>query len=90
MKKLKESTQFKKDLKRIKNNPKKIAALKKVLQSLRETGIVPMEYNPHELIGNYKGHMECHIMNDFLLIWIDREENIIKLTRLGSHSELFG
>ena len=25
----------------------------------------------------------------FLLIWIDAQENIIKLTRLSSHSELF-
>ena len=33
--------------------------------------------------------MECHIENDTLLIWIDEELNIIKLLRLGSHSELF-
>lgn len=30
--------------------------------------------------------MSCE--NDFLLIWIDDE--IVKLVRLGSHSELFG
>jgi mRNA interferase YafQ len=33
--------------------------------------------------------MECHIESDFLLIWIDETANIIKLIRLGSHSELF-
>jgi mRNA interferase YafQ len=33
--------------------------------------------------------MECHVENDMLLIWIDADENIIKLVRLGSHSELF-
>ena len=33
--------------------------------------------------------MECHIGSDFLLIWIDEKEDVIKLVRLGSHSELF-
>ena len=41
------------------------------------------------LVGNYKGYMECHIESDFLLIWIDENKNIIKLIRMGSHSELF-
>ena len=33
--------------------------------------------------------MECHIQNDFLLIWIDKDARTVKLVRLGSHSELF-
>lgn len=33
--------------------------------------------------------MECHVKNDLLLIWLDETENIIKLVRLGTHSELF-
>jgi len=89
MKELKQTTQFKKDLKRIQNNPKRIEELKKVLKKLKETGTVPKEYKPHELSGNYKGYMECHVQNDVLLIWIDMSENIIKLIRLGSHTELF-
>lgn len=36
-----------------------------------------------------KGFMECHIENDFLIIWFDEDIDIIKLVRLGSHSELF-
>ena len=43
-----------------------------------------------QLHGDYKGCMECHIQGDFLLIWIDNVNDIIKLVRLGSHSELFG
>ena len=86
---LKMTGQFKKDLKRIQNNPKKIEHLKAVLTSLQETGLVPENYNPHKLTGNYNGFMEFHVENDLLLIWLDEEENIIKLVRLGSHSELF-
>ena len=51
---------------------------------------IPQENRPHRLNGTYAGHMECHIENDFLLIWIDKETDTIKLVRLGSHSELFG
>lgn len=43
---LKMTGQFKKDLKRIQNNPKKIEHLKAVLSSLQETGIVPENYPP--------------------------------------------
>lgn len=89
MKTFKQTSQFKKDLKRIQNNPKKIANLKSVLQLLKETGTIPQEYKPHPLTGNYKGYMECHVEADLRLIWIDESGDIIKLVRLGSHSELF-
>ncbi len=89
MKEVKTTKQFRKDLKRIQNNPKKIANLKKVILLLSQTGTLPKEYNFHSLIGNYKGCLECHVENDLLLIRIDEEEKVIKLLRLGSHSELF-
>lgn len=90
MKRLKPSTQYKKDLKRIRNNPKKADALLKVLRFLEQGSEIPKEYNPHSLTGDYQGCIECHIQGDFLLIWIDEESNEIVLVRLGSHSELFG
>ena len=86
---LKMTGQFKKDLKRIQNNPKKIKHLKTVLSILQENGELSEVYKPHKLTGNYVGFMECHVENDLLLIWLDEEENIIKLVRLGTHSELF-
>jgi len=89
MKTLKYSGSFKKDLKRYKNNSRKIVELEKVLHFLEETGMVPTEYDPHYLKGNYAGCMECHIEDDYLLIWIDENIDLIRLIRLGSHSELF-
>ena len=85
MKELKITSQFKKDLKRYQNKPKMIEKLKIVLSFLQQD----IEYKPHRLLGNYKDCMECHIENDTLLIWIDENTNIIKLLRLGTHSELF-
>lgn len=90
MKSFKTSTQYRKDLKRYKNKPSKLKALKEVLELLKNEQSIPPEYYPHILQGEYKGCMECHIQGDFLLIWIDEVNDIIELVRLGSHSELFG
>ena len=86
---LKITSQFKKDLKRIQNNPTKIKHLKEVLELLEQDGKLPEKYKPHRLIGDYAGFMECHVENDLLLVWLDPEEMVIKLVRLGTHSELF-
>ena len=61
--------------------------LLEVLKLLANEQPIPKENKPHFLKGNYKGCMECHIEDDFLLIWID--DDIVELVRLGSHSELF-
>lgn len=90
MKTLVQSTQYKKDLKRIRNNHKKAAALIDILKKLENEIPIPKENKPHMLSGDYEGCMECHIEGDFLLIWIDPETDEIDLVRLGSHSELFG
>lgn len=90
MKKLKASSQYKKDYKRFRNNPKKVEKLFKILNLLKNELPIPEENRPHLLIGNYAGHMECHIEGDFLLIWFDPKSDEIILVRLGSHSDLFG
>ncbi len=89
MKKLIPTTQYKKDLKRYRNIPKKLEALRVVLNYLRNEEKLPPIYKPHMLKGAYSGFLECHIENDFLLIWLDEENDIIRLVRLGTHSELF-
>ncbi len=87
--KLTYTTKFKKDLKRYQNNASKLAALKEVLGQLQQSGSVEAKHKPHQLTGDYAGCMECHIQNDFLLVWINEQEQTISLVRLGSHSELF-
>lgn len=89
MKELKPSSKYKKDYKRFRNNPKKLLKLFEVLKMLQNEILIPEEYQPHMLKGNYAGHMECHIEDDFLLIWFDPDTDQIDLVRLGSHSELF-
>ena len=89
MKTLKLTKQFKKDLKKYKYQQSKIDALEVILGYLVSEEQIPSQYKPHLLTGNYRGHMECHVENDLLLIWYDAENDVITLVRFGSHSELF-
>ena len=89
MRELKITRQFKKDLKKYQNQPRKVAKLKVVLSYLLQGVAIPQEYKPHKLLGDYKDCMECHIESDTLLIWFDENTNVVKLLRLGTHSELF-
>lgn len=90
MKELKPTTQYKKDAKRILNNPRKLKALQEIVNMLENEIPIPANNKSHMLTGNYAGYMECHIDGDFLLIWFDPDTDQIDLVRLGSHSELFG
>lgn len=90
MKEVKSGKQFKKDLIRYANQPSKLKKLYNVVDLLRKEIPLPATCRPHMLIGEFAGYMECHIEGDFLLIWFDKDADIIKLIRLGSQSELFG
>lgn len=89
MKEIVASSRFKKDIKRFKSRPERLKKLYNVVNILLHGESLPEHYKPHMLSGEYKGYMECHIENDTLLIWIDENENLIRLIRFGSHSELF-
>lgn len=89
MKKLIYSSRYKKDFKRYRNQPYKLKALIGVLRLLEEGSPIPLTMHPRMLTGDYAGCMECHIGNDFLLIWIDETADVVRLLRLGTHSELF-
>lgn len=89
MKKIKKSTKFKKDFKKYKNDPIKIAKILDFVEILTEEKVIPSHYKAHYLKGNYKGCLECHIEGDLLIIWIDPNDDTIILERLGSHSDLF-
>jgi len=89
MKVLKQTSQFKKDLKRIQHRPTLINKLKEVLTLLQDEVPLPPKYRQHTLTGEYRGCLECHVEGDTLLIWIDENSDVIKLLRFGSHSELF-
>ena len=84
------TTQFKKDYKLAVKQKLDIAKLDKVIAMLANGETLPEEYKDHQLSGNWKGHRECHISPDWLLIYrINHGTLILTLTRTGSHSALF-
>jgi mRNA interferase YafQ len=90
MLKIKPTNQFKKDLKKFKYNSKVIEELDHVLNALVHGKALSVKYQDHVLSSNWNGHRECHLRPDTLLIYyIDEENKILTLTRIGSHSELF-
>lgn len=60
----------------------------KFLAILLEEGSLPPEAKDHPLIGEYENFREFHISGDLLIIYCI-EDDILKLTRIGSHSQLF-
>ena len=84
------TARFKKDFRRAKKQGRDIALIERTLELLAREEPLPAELHDHELVGNYKGHRECHLAPDWLLIYrIDGGKLTLTATRLGSHSELF-
>jgi mRNA interferase YafQ len=63
--------------------------LGEALELLGNDVALPSRYEDHPLIGPWKGHRDCHIRPDLLLIYRKPDNDTLELVRLGSHSELF-
>lgn len=86
---VKPTTKFKKDLKIIKKRGWKLENLREVLETLASGRKLDLRYLDHSLNGELRKFRECHIENDWLLIYqIDKDE-VLYLARTGSHSDLF-
>lgn len=71
-----QTTQFRKDLKKVlKRSKEDFEKTFQVLEILQEFGVdgIPGSMRPHRLKGNYKNNWECHIKPDLLIIWIQIE-----------------
>ena len=96
MRTIKYTSAFKKDYKREKKGQHRNtldAELQTVLELLQADEALPEKYRDHDhaLVSNWVGHRDCHIKPDLVLIYKKTEEGellILKLVRLGSHSEL--
>jgi mRNA interferase YafQ len=82
------TTQFKKDLKRIRKRGKNPEKLKSIMSQLIDEEALAERHRDHVLVGNYRGRRECHVEPDWLLIYkLDGMQIIFE--RTGSHADLF-
>ena len=81
---------FKKDFKRCSKRNYKISLLQKAVEILEVNGSLPAAYKAHKLSGDYADCWECHIMSDWLLLWLqDDIKTELTFIRTGTHSDLF-
>ena len=85
---LSQTSQFKKDIKKLGKRGKDINKVKTVIALLLSGSPLPLKYKDHSLSGTWAGHRDCHIEPDWILIYsISQDE--LRLERTGSHSDLF-
>lgn len=89
MKTIEAGNRFKKNFARwIKGTPLE-AEFAELVRMLASSELLPASYRDHPLKGPWRGHRDCHLRSDVVLIY-ERSEKTIRLVRIGSHSELFG
>jgi mRNA interferase YafQ len=93
MRTIERSTAFKRDIKREARGLYRTtldAELVPVLLALASDAALEPRHRDHDLSGDWSSYRECHVKPDLLLIYRKTENDLLRLARLGSHSELFG
>jgi mRNA interferase YafQ len=83
-----ETSQFRKDLKKLKKRGKDIQKLKDVVRQIAIGEMLDTRHHDHALTGSRRGSRDCHVEPDWLLIY-RKDEDSLYLERSGTHSDLF-
>jgi mRNA interferase YafQ len=92
MRRIERTSHFRRDFKRAQRDTKHLgmeAALTEIIQLLSDDRRLPERNRDHALVGNWSGYRECHVRPDLILIY-SKPPNVLRLIRLGTHSQLFG
>jgi mRNA interferase YafQ len=93
MRKIDRSSAFKRDYKREakgQHGATLDASLMPVLMALGNDQPLEPRLRDHDLSGEWAGYRDCHVKPDLVLIYRKLNADLLRLARLGSHSELFG
>ncbi len=86
---VKYSSRFKKDLKLMEKRGYKMRKIFDIMTALENGWHIPKMNMEHQLSGEYRGCLECHIQPDWLLIYhFDFANNELYFVRTGSHSDI--
>lgn len=88
MKKVSQTGQFSRDVKRQRKRGKDLNKLQEVVKLLAEDIPLPANYKDHPLIGYWHPSRDCHIEPDWILIYTTDRDSL-RLERTGTHSDLF-
>jgi len=88
MKKVSQTRQFSRDIKRMRKRGKDRHKLQEVVKLLAEGTPLPANHRDHPLIGRRQPSRDCHIEADWILIYT-ADKDSLRLERTGTHSDLF-
>ena len=92
MRRIEQTTAFRRDYKREKKGQLKKpldGLLAGVIGLLAADRVLPAAASDHPLSGQWNDHRDCHVRPDLVLIYRKVDNDVLQLVRLGSHSELF-
>jgi len=88
MKRVSQTRQFSRDVKRMRKREKDLHKLQEVVKLLAEGIPLSANYRDHPLMGPWQPSRDCHIEADWILIYTS-EGDLLRLERTGTHSDLF-
>lgn len=88
MKRVSQTAQFSRDVKRIRKRGKDLNKLQEVVRLLASGLSLPPKHRDHPLIGQWIPSRDCHVEPDWILIYTTDSESL-RLERTGTHSDLF-
>ena len=88
MKKVSQTSQFSRDVKRMRKRGKDLEKLQEIVKLLAEGTSLPANHRDHPLTGPWQPSRDCHIEADWILIYTADKESL-RLERTGTHSDLF-
>jgi len=88
MKQLSQTTQFTRDVRRMRKRGKDLSRLQDVVRLLASGSALDPKFRDHPLGGSWQPSRDCHVEPDWVLIYtIDQDS--LRLERTGTHSDLF-
>lgn len=88
MKRLFQTTQFVRDVKRMAKRGKDLHKLRDVVRVLAEGRPLDPCHRDHSLSGEWSRSRDCHVEPDWVLIYTT-DKTSLRLERTGTHSDLF-
>ena len=91
MRTIRQTGQFKRDLKREAKGLHRVSLAKdftEIVRALANDEQLADNYRDHALTGDWKDHRDCHVKPDLVLLYQKPDDHTLRLVRLGSHSEL--
>ena len=88
MKRVFQTTQFGRDVKRMRKRGKDLAKLQEIVSQLASGTPLASKHRDHPLVGEWRPSRDCHVEPDWILIYTADDESL-RLERTGTHADLF-